>query len=144
MTTIAGTGLILTADKTADGGATGRIEWDRAGFMPARQGDDYEHPAEDIWKGAAEAEGEEVITSRYPLLYPSDAWDVMSMLQLHLPGIDYRRSQDGDTRTVWLLHPDGSWARATATGFLQLPDRSPERFSTPVERAGTHPQPTQP
>ncbi|MGW6738105.1 protein-L-isoaspartate O-methyltransferase family protein [Streptomyces sp. NPDC055013] len=29
VTTIAGTGLILTADKTKDGGATGRIEWDR-------------------------------------------------------------------------------------------------------------------
>jgi protein-L-isoaspartate O-methyltransferase len=31
VTTIAGTGLILTADKTDDGGALGRIEWDRAG-----------------------------------------------------------------------------------------------------------------
>ena len=38
VTTIARTGLILTADKTDDGGAMGRIEWDRAGFMvePAR------------------------------------------------------------------------------------------------------------
>ncbi|WP_416985470.1 protein-L-isoaspartate(D-aspartate) O-methyltransferase [Streptomyces sp. T028] len=121
VTTIAGTGLILTADKTADGGAVGRIEWDRAGFMSTRHGDDYEHPADDVWKGAKEGDGEATGTSRYPLLYPPDAWDVMSMLALQLPGIDYRRAQDGETRTVWLLHPDGSWARATATGFLGSP-----------------------
>ncbi|MFF1627436.1 protein-L-isoaspartate(D-aspartate) O-methyltransferase [Streptomyces sp. NPDC058272] len=121
VTTIAGTGLILTADKTADGGAVGRIEWDRAGFMRTRHGDDYDHPADDVWKGAADEEGAATFASRYPLLYPPDAWDVMSMLELKLPGIEYRRAQDGDTRTVWLLYPDGSWARATATGFLDSP-----------------------
>jgi protein-L-isoaspartate O-methyltransferase len=41
VTTITGTALILTADKTEDVGATGRIEWDRAGFMPTRTGNDY-------------------------------------------------------------------------------------------------------
>jgi protein-L-isoaspartate O-methyltransferase len=50
VTTISGTGLILTADKTADGGAVGRIEWDRAGFMPTRHGDSYDSPADDIWR----------------------------------------------------------------------------------------------
>lgn len=35
-------------------------------------------------------------------------------LELLLPGIDYRTALDGDKRTVWMLHPDGSWARATA------------------------------
>ncbi|SFO13212.1 Protein-L-isoaspartate O-methyltransferase [Streptomyces sp. cf124] len=85
VTTLAGTGLILTADKTEDGGAVGRIEWDRAGFMPTRQGDDYEHPADDVWRGAMKGEGEVTSTSRYPLLYPPDAWDVMSMLALNLP-----------------------------------------------------------
>ncbi|WP_327187982.1 protein-L-isoaspartate(D-aspartate) O-methyltransferase [Streptomyces sp. NBC_01334] len=121
VTTIAGTGLILTADKTADGGARGRIEWDRAGFMRAHHGGVYDRLPEGVWKQAAQGQGEEISTSRYPLLYPPDAWDVMSMLELKLPGIDYRRSQDADTRTVWLLHPDGSWARATAHGFLESP-----------------------
>ncbi|MDX2758375.1 methyltransferase domain-containing protein [Streptomyces europaeiscabiei] len=137
VTTIAGTGLILTADKTADGGAVGRIEWDRAGFMPTRHGDDYEHLTEDAWKGAAQGEGEEISTSRYPLLYPPDAWDVMSMLELQLPGIGYRHTQNGDHRTVWLLHPDGSWARATASSFLGSPavhQSGPQRLWGELER----------
>src|SRR5215472_18830807 len=36
VTTIAGTGLLVTADKTPDGGAAGGTEWYRAGFMAAR------------------------------------------------------------------------------------------------------------
>lgn len=136
VTTIAGTGLILTADKTADGGAVGRIEWDRAGFMRTRHGDDYEHPSDDVWQGAATEEGEES-TSRYPLLYPPDAWDVMSMLELRFPGIEYRCTQDGDTRTVWLLHPDGSWARATSAEFLASPvvhQGGPQRLWSALDR----------
>ncbi|MER6571066.1 hypothetical protein ABT288_34035 [Streptomyces sp. NPDC001093] len=112
VTTIAGTGLTLTADKQADG-AVGQIECDRAGFMRTRHGDDYERQDEDMWKGAADGEGEHTFTSRYPLLYPEDAWDAMSMLELQGPGLIYRQDQDGESRTVWLLHPDGSWARAT-------------------------------
>ncbi|MFC5220475.1 protein-L-isoaspartate O-methyltransferase family protein [Streptomyces coerulescens] len=137
VTTIAGTGLILTADKTADGGAVGRIEWDRAGFMRTRHADTYEHPADDVWKGAAQDSGEDALTSRYPLLFPPDAWDVMSMLELQLPGIRYRKQQDGDTRTVWLLHPDGSWARATATGLLDSPtvhQSGPRRLWSDLDR----------
>lgn len=137
VTTIAGTGLILTADKTADGGAVGRIEWDRAGFMRIRHGDIYEQIADDLWKGAARDDGEEVSQSRYPLLYPPDAWDVMSMLELKLPGIEYRQKEDGETRTVWLLYPDGSWARATATGFLESPvvhESGPRRLWAELDR----------
>jgi hypothetical protein len=48
VTTIAGTTLILTADKIRDGGAVGRIEWDRAGFMPARAGADYPPALSDL------------------------------------------------------------------------------------------------
>jgi protein-L-isoaspartate O-methyltransferase len=137
VTTIAGTGLILTADKTADGGAVGRIEWDRAGFMRTRHGDNYEHPAEDTWPDSGDGEGEKVTTSRYPLLYPPDAWDVMSMLELKVPGIQYQHSREDDTSTVWLLHPDGSWARATASGFLDSPtvhQSGPRRLWDEMER----------
>lgn len=59
------------------------------------------------------------------------------MLALHLPGIDYRYGQDGETRTVWLLHPDSSWARATATGFLNSPtvhQGGPRRLWDELER----------
>ena len=41
VTTITGTNLIVTADKTPDGGASGRTEWDRAGFMHTRSGPGY-------------------------------------------------------------------------------------------------------
>jgi protein-L-isoaspartate O-methyltransferase len=47
VTTITGTSLIITAGKTPDGGASGRTEWDRAGFMHTRSGPDYQghhHP----------------------------------------------------------------------------------------------------
>jgi protein-L-isoaspartate O-methyltransferase len=121
VTTIAGTGLILTADRTEDGGATGRIEPDPAGFMRTRHGDDYDYPADEVWETARDQEGEAVETCRYPLLNPTDSWGVMSMLALTVPGIDYRYQEDGGTRRVWLLHPDGSWARATATEFLGSP-----------------------
>ncbi|MER6633695.1 protein-L-isoaspartate(D-aspartate) O-methyltransferase [Streptomyces sp. NPDC000987] len=136
VTTLAGTGLILTADKTDDGGAEGRIEWDRAGFMRTRHGSTYAPPAR-LGPEAREGDGEEVTTSRYPLLYPPDAWDVMSMLELTVPGIDYRLRQAGDERTVWLLHPDRSWARAAAAGLLDSPtvhQAGPQRLWDELER----------
>lgn len=136
VTTIAGTGLILTADKTQDGGAVGRIAPGAAGFMRTRHGDDYDHPTEEVWE-KAQADGEQVSTSRYPLLHVPDSWDVMSMLELKVPGIDHRVEQDGDERTVWMLHPDGSWARATAAGFLDSPtvhQGGPRRLWDELER----------
>ena len=137
VTTIAGTGLILTADKTEDGGAVGRITEDGAGFMRTRHGDDYDRPTETVWEKAQHADGEEVSTSRYPLLFVPDSWDVMSMLELEEPGIDHRSAQDGEVRTVWMLHPDGSWARATARGFLDSPtvhQAGPRRLWDSLER----------
>lgn len=139
VTALAGTGLIVTADKTEDGGAAGRIERDGAGFMRTRTGVDYDRPTNALWEkvNSIDLEGEEVTTSRYPLLYPPDAWDVMSMLELLVPGIDYRRTNDGDMRTVWLLHPDGSWARAQAPGFLDSPtvhQAGPRRLWDEFER----------
>jgi protein-L-isoaspartate O-methyltransferase len=137
VTTLAGTGLIVTADKTEDGGAVGRVEPDAAGFMRARHGDDYERPTDELWEKVKEAAGEHVSTSRYPLLYVPDTWDVMSMLELLAPGIDHRTATDGDERTVWMLHPDGSWARATAAGFLDSPtvhQGGPRRLWDQLER----------
>ncbi|MGW1227626.1 protein-L-isoaspartate(D-aspartate) O-methyltransferase [Streptomyces sp. NPDC002530] len=149
VTTVAGTGLVLTADRTPDGGAVGRIESDPAGFMRTRHGSDYPPLAPEVWAAAEKGEGEEVTTCRYPLLYPPDAWDVMSMLALAVPGIEYRSSVDGESRTVWLLHADGSWARATASSFLASPTvhqggpqrlwRELERVRNRLNRTGTLP-----
>jgi hypothetical protein len=42
------------------------------------------------------------------------AWEIWSMLGIIAPGIEHHYHQDDDgQRTAWMLHPDGSWARAT-------------------------------
>jgi SAM-dependent methyltransferase len=116
VTTIAGTGLILSADKTPDGGAAGRIEPDRAGFMPTRTGPDYPGGLLERFAAIRDADGEQVSTGRYPVLHVGKAWEVYSMLGVTVPGIDHHYEEHGDgQRTVWLLHPDGSWARAIGT-----------------------------
>ena len=111
VTTIADTGLLVTADKTADGAATGQVEWDRAAFMATRSGDDYPPALPD---DTGEHEGESVTRSPYPVLNVAEAWEVWSMLSLTAPGIEHRYRADGTVRTAWMAHPDGSWARATS------------------------------
>ncbi len=113
VTTITGTTLIITADKTSDGGAAGRTEWDCAGFMPTRSGPDYPPSLLEELPTVREAEGEHVGIGRYPVVDVTEAWELCSMLSVVAPGIQhhYQESPDGQ-RTAWMLHPDGSWARA--------------------------------
>ncbi|MER6109360.1 methyltransferase domain-containing protein [Streptomyces hirsutus] len=112
VTTLAGTGLIVTADKTEDGGAAGRVEWDRGSFMTTRTSDDYPPALGDVFATARTAEGE-VTVSSFPVLDVMQAWEVWSMLSLTAPGIEHRTGTAGDgSRMTWMLHPDGSWARA--------------------------------
>ncbi|MFI9772905.1 methyltransferase domain-containing protein [Streptomyces sp. NPDC052415] len=116
VTTLAGTGLIVTADKTKDGGAMGRVEWDRGSFMTTRTGDDYPPALQDVFASAADQEGEDVTSSPFPVLDVMQAWEVWSMLSLTVPGIEHRTGTGDDgSRMTWMLHPDGSWARATTT-----------------------------
>ncbi|MCY0961491.1 methyltransferase domain-containing protein [Streptomyces sp. H27-H5] len=114
VTTIANTGLIITADKTADGGAAGRVEWDRASFMTTRAGDDYPPTLGDLFTAVRDREGHTVTTSPFPVLNVHQAWEVWSMLSITVPGIEHRMQyDDGGRVTAWMLHPDGSWSRAT-------------------------------
>jgi protein-L-isoaspartate O-methyltransferase len=116
VTVLAGTGLLVTADKTPDGGAAGRIEWYRAGFMAARSGPDYPPTLLERFPAAREADGEHVTTGRYPVVNIGHAWELYSMLGVTMPGIEHHYKQiGGGQRIAWLLHPDGSWARAAAT-----------------------------
>ncbi len=117
VTTITGTSLLITADKTPDGGAAGQTEWHRAGFMPTRTGPGYPPEMLDRFTAVRDAEGEQITTGRLPVVNVNEAWDLYSTLGVTLPGIahHYEETPDG-TRTAWILHPDGSWARATATG----------------------------
>ncbi|MFJ4010876.1 methyltransferase domain-containing protein [Streptomyces sp. NPDC090026] len=115
VTTITGTGLILYADKTPDGGARGKTSYEPASFMAARQGDDYEEtvPAS-VWEEAKYGDGEASV-SRHLLVFVPETWSVRSMLQLQIPGIEHRHRWHPDRgHTVWMTHPDGSWARAHA------------------------------
>ncbi|MET7715493.1 methyltransferase domain-containing protein [Streptomyces sp. NPDC005407] len=116
VTTVAGTTLIITAEKRDDGTARGKVEWDRAGFMRTRHGDDYPPHASALIATARTAGGEAFTEGRYPVINIGEAWDLSSMLEIHTPGVLYGYETDGDRRTTWLAHPDGSWARATSNG----------------------------
>ncbi|WP_343238048.1 hypothetical protein [Streptomyces sp. SID2999] len=117
VTTLAGTGLIITADKTPDGGAAGRVEWDRAAFMSTRTSSDYPDLLDGVFATASGEEGE-VRLSPFPVLDVMRAWEVWSMLTLVAPGIEHRTGTGDDgSRMTWMLHRDGSSARArTAHG----------------------------
>jgi protein-L-isoaspartate O-methyltransferase len=120
VTTIAGTALILTADKTEDGGAAGRIEWDRAGFMHTRTGPDYPLTLHPLLDEIRDADGDHVSPGRYPVTNVVEAWELWSTLGTLHPGIEHHYEQHGNgrdnTRTAFMLHSDGSWAKATSRG----------------------------
>jgi protein-L-isoaspartate O-methyltransferase len=115
VTTLAGTGLLVTANRTRDGGAKGQTEFYRAGFMEARTGPDYAPRLLHAIPGAFDGDAGEVTTGRYPVVNTSCAWELYSMLGVTVPGIEhhFETAEDG-TRTARLAHPDGSWARASA------------------------------
>lgn len=113
VTTIADTTVIIVADKTDDGGAVGRVQWDRAGFMTARHGDDY--PPGLAFGDVRDRDDGEVTRGRYPVVEVIEAWELQSMLEVIAPGIRHWYEED-DTgrRMAWMAHADGSWAKATA------------------------------
>jgi len=117
VTTIAGTSIIITASKTPDGGAWGKIEWDRAGFMNARSPAHGLPPA--CPAGISEDEGQ-TATGRYPVIDVENARELRSLLELALPGITHTYQEDPDgCRTASMTCPDGSWA--TAAGYRGEP-----------------------
>ncbi|MGH3996697.1 MAG: methyltransferase domain-containing protein, partial [Pseudonocardiaceae bacterium] len=89
VTTIAGTALIVTADKTDDGGAIGRTEWDRAGFMHTRTGADYPSGLGQRFAAVREADGDQISVGRYPVVNVVEAWEIWSMLGIVAPGIEH-------------------------------------------------------
>ncbi|MGA6156594.1 methyltransferase domain-containing protein [Stenotrophomonas sp. NPDC087984] len=136
VTTLARLSVIVTADKDADGGARGVVEWDRAGFMSTRTGADYPSGTEELFAAVRDREGEETIEGRYPVLNVAEAWDVRAMLELAAPGVETHYEERGEQRTAWLVHADGSWARATAT-WIDPPtvhQGGPRRLWTVLER----------
>ncbi|MFI1159552.1 hypothetical protein [Streptomyces sioyaensis] len=120
VTTLTRMHVIVTADKDADGSARGVAEWDRARFMSNRTGADYPPGVGDLFAAVRDREGEDVTEGRYPVLNVAEAWDVRAMLELAAPGVETYYEERGEQRTAWLVHADGSWARASAT-WIQPP-----------------------
>ncbi|MEU1281739.1 50S ribosomal protein L11 methyltransferase [Streptomyces sp. NPDC005805] len=117
VTTISDTTLIVTAEKREDGTAVGQVEWDRAGFMQARAGDDYPDTLpEGLRDAARNRDGDSVTGSDFPALDIQEAWDVAAMLSIEAPGTLYGFDETDGHRVTWLAHPDGSWARASSNG----------------------------
>ncbi|MEU8876519.1 methyltransferase domain-containing protein [Streptomyces javensis] len=136
VTTLARMSVIVTADKDADGCARGVVEWDRAGFMSTRTGADYPPGTEVLFAAVRDREGEQMIEGRYPVLNVAEAWDVRAMLELAVPGVETHYEERGEQRTAWLVHADGSWARASAT-WIDPPtvhQGGPRRLWTVLER----------
>lgn len=113
VTTIAGTSLIVTAEKGPDGSAVGRVEWDRAGFMHARHDADYPPGSSALLAAARDMDGDDVSVGRYPVVDVANAWDLDSMLGVTAPGIEHAYTEQPDAQTAVMAHADGSWARAS-------------------------------
>ncbi|MFJ9950567.1 50S ribosomal protein L11 methyltransferase [Kitasatospora sp. NPDC091207] len=139
VTTIADTALILTAWKDADGGASGVIERDWAGFMVTRNGPTYPPVLDGLFKTARESDGDEVKLGRYPAADIRDSWEIWSMLTISVPGIEIDFDDSAGQRTALLVHPDGSWARAEAERFEPptVHQSGPRRLWDDLERIRT-------
>ncbi|MEU5974272.1 methyltransferase domain-containing protein [Streptomyces sp. NPDC047315] len=135
-TTLGRTSLILTGWKRANGDVVGVVERDMAGFMLTRSGDDYPSELAEVFALAREADGDEISTGRYPVVDVSAAWEVRSMLEVTTPGVETGYETSGRTRTAYLVHPDGSWARASAewTAPPEVHQNGPQRLWSELER----------
>jgi protein-L-isoaspartate O-methyltransferase len=121
VTTISGMMIIITAVKISDGTASGQVEWDQAGFMTSRPGPACPPAAQDMPGAVRVGEGEDVRTGRYPLVRVEGSGELQSMLEITAPGIRHYYEESGQACTAWMTHPDGSWARAEAPSWRDLP-----------------------
>lgn len=118
VTTLANTSLILTAWKGGDGTARGLVERDWAGFMKVRHDADYPPLLEELLSRVGVEDGEEVGEGMYPVLDLANAWELRSMYELTTPGVELYFEQTEGRKTLYMLHGDGSWARATSVSGL--------------------------
>jgi len=113
---LTGGSVLITARKTEDGGAAGRVEYERAGFMAARHGPGPA-PHGSVPERALGGDGDEITTSPYPVVDPAWGWGLNAILSVTTPGLAIRSHTDDETgvTTTCVAHGDGSWARAAGT-----------------------------
>ncbi|MBB5934601.1 methyltransferase domain-containing protein [Streptomyces zagrosensis] len=135
-TTIGRTCLILTGWKRSNGDVVGVVERDTAGFMLTRSGDDYPPALTELFALARSAEGDDRSTGSYPVVDMPNAWELASMLQVTAPGVELGYAEESGTRTAYMVHADGSWARASAKGTTlpEVHQGGPQRLWTALER----------
>ncbi|MHB9860076.1 methyltransferase domain-containing protein [Streptomyces sp. YIM S03343] len=135
-TTLARTSLIVTGWKHGNGDVIGRVERDMAGFMITRSGDDYPPAFTELFAVARDADGEQASTGRYPVVDVANAWELRSMLEVTTPSVELGYETSGRRRTAYLVHPDGSWARASAiwTDPPEVHQSGPQRLWDALER----------
>ncbi len=135
-TTLGRTSLIITGWKQPNGDVVGQVERDTAGFMLTRWGDNYPPPLTELFAHARESDGEVTTTGRYPVVDVANAWELRSMLEVTTPGVGLGYETSGRTRTAYLVHEDGSWARASAewTDSPEVHESGPQRLWHALER----------
>ncbi|MFR9798413.1 methyltransferase domain-containing protein [Streptomyces sp. MS06] len=135
-TTLARTSLIITGWKDRDGDVVGTVARDMAGFMLARSAEAYPPAPTGLFALAREADGDVAGTGRYPVVDVANAWELRSMLEVTTPGVELGYEARGRTRTAYLVHPDGSWARASAewTDPPTVHQGGPQRLWEALER----------
>ncbi|MEU3216342.1 hypothetical protein [Streptomyces sp. NPDC006971] len=136
-TTLGRTCLIITGWKHANGDVLGRVEGDMAGFMLTRSKDGYPPELTELLAHARTADGEEISTGRYPVVDVAEAWELRSMLEITMPGVEVAyEDHQGMNRTALLAHPDGSWARSSAEWIAppKVHQGGPRRLWNTLER----------
>ncbi|GAV42086.1 methyltransferase domain-containing protein [Streptomyces acidiscabies] len=137
VTTLARTCLLVTGWKDQSGDVVGRVERDMAGFMLTRSGSDFPPARTELFTLAHNAEGEHRSSGRYPVVDIENAWELRSMLEVTTPGVEIDYRSEGESRTACLIHPDGSWARASAERLDDPPEvhqGGPQRLWDALER----------
>ncbi|MFJ7276993.1 hypothetical protein [Kitasatospora sp. NPDC098663] len=104
--------------------------------MTTRNGPTYLRGLHDLFKTAREADGDEVKAYRYPVADIRNNWEVWSMLTITTPGVEIDFEERPGKRVAYLVHPDGSWARAEAERYEPptVHQSGPRRLWDDVER----------